>query len=53
MDSAYRSVGRLSERYLGDCVAVLYKTNKLLNSSKADKRQLIEQAIIEIAALVK
>lgn len=53
MDGAYRSVSRLSERYLGDCVAVLYRTNKLLNSSKADKRQLIEQAIIEIAALPK
>lgn len=53
MDSAYRSVGKLSERYLGECVEVLYRTNKLLNSSKADKRQLIEQAIIEIAALVK
>lgn len=53
MGNAYRSVGALSERYLGECVAVLYRTNKLLNSSKADKRQLIEQAIIEIAALVK
>jgi len=53
MDGAYRSVGKLSERYLGDCVAVLYRTNKLLNSSKADRRQLIEQAIIEIAELPK
>lgn len=53
MDGAYRSVSRLSERYLGECVAVLYRTNKLLNSSRADKRQLIEQAIIEIAALPK
>lgn len=53
MDGAYRSVGRLSERYLGECVAVLYRTNKLLNSSKADKRGLIEQAIIEIANLPK
>lgn len=49
ISNAYRSVSALSERYLGECVAVLYKTNKLLNSSKADKRQLIEQAIIKIA----
>ena len=53
MDGAYRSANRLSERYLGECVEVLYRTNKLLNSSKADKQQLIERAIIEIAALPK
>ena len=53
MDNAYRSVGKLSERYLGECVAVLYNTNKLLNSSKTDKRRLIEQAIIRIAELPK
>lgn len=51
MNYAYSSVGNLSERYLGDCLAVLYRTNKLLNSSKADKRQLLEQAIVEIADL--
>lgn len=53
MEAAYRNAGRLSERYFGECVAVLYRTNKLINSSKADKRQLIEQAIIEIANLPK
>ncbi len=53
MDNAYRSVGRLSERYLGECVAALYRTNKLLNSSNSDKRRLIEQVIIEIAAFAK
>lgn len=51
MNNAYRSVDRLSERYLGKCVEVLYNTNRLLNSSQADKRQLIEKAIIEIASL--
>lgn len=51
MEAAYRSVGRLSERYLGECVAVLYRTNKLLNSSTVNKRQLIERAIIEIAGI--
>lgn len=51
IDGICRSVGGLSERYLGGCLAVLYRANKLLNSSKADKRQLIERAIIEIAAL--
>lgn len=53
MDNAYRSVGRLSERYLGECVAALYRTNKLLNSSNSDKRRLIERVIIEIASLAK
>ena len=51
MKNAYSSVRKLSETYLGDCVAVLYNANKLLNSSKADKRLIIERAITEIAAL--
>lgn len=53
MTAAYNSVGSLSERYLGNCLAVLYRTNKLLNSSKTDRRQLIERAIVEIAGLQK
>lgn len=51
MKNAYSAVRRLSEDYLADCVAVLYNANKRLNSSKADKRLIIEQAIIEISAL--
>lgn len=51
MRNAYGTVKPLSEAYLGDCVSVLYNANKQLNSSKADKRLVIEQAIIEISAL--
>ena len=51
MRNAYSSVRTLSEAYLGDCVAALYNANKLLNSSKADKRLIIERAITEISAL--
>lgn len=48
---AYGAVNKLSERYLASCIAVLYRTNKLLNSSKANKRTLIERAVAEIASL--
>lgn len=51
MTNAYRSVQRLSERFLKDCIAVLFRTNKLMNSSKTDSRLLLERAIAEISAL--
>ena len=51
MDGAYRSVKNLSAQYLGDCVAILYKANRLMNSTRSDRRTLIERTIIEIAAL--
>lgn len=51
MDGAYRSVKNLSARYLGDCVAMLYKANRLMNSTRSDRRTLIERTIIEISAL--
>ncbi len=53
MDNAYRSVRNLSTEYLGGCVEILYKANRLMNSTKTDKRILIERAIIEIAGLNK
>lgn len=53
MRNAFNSAKRLSERYLGECIAVLYDTNLMLNSSKADKRTLIEQALTQISALEK
>ena len=53
MDGAYRSVKNLSAGYLGDCVEILYKANRLMNSTKSEKRILIERAITEIAALNK
>lgn len=53
MDGAFRSARPLSADYLGGCVEILYRTNRLLNSSNADDRLLIERAIAEIAALKK
>lgn len=51
MDNAYRGAGGLSADYLGKSIAVLYRTNKALNSTSADKRILIERALAEIAAI--
>lgn len=50
---AYPKVSKLSARYLGDCLAVLYRTNKLLNSSKMNKRILVEGAIAELSMIKK
>lgn len=49
--NAFSDASRLSERYLARCIAVLYRQNKLLNSSKEDKRLIIERAVAEIASL--
>ncbi len=46
--SAVRSIGI---DYLKSCTAVLYRTNLLMNSSKADSRILLERAITEISSL--
>lgn len=53
MDNAYRSARSLSAGYLSECINILYRTNRLVNSSKADNRILLERAITEIAALEK
>lgn len=53
MDNAFRSVRPLSAEYLGGCIEILYRTDRLLKSSKADGRILLERAIAEIAALNK
>ena len=53
MTNAYRTVQRLSERFLKDCIAVLFRTNKLMNSSKTDSRLLLERAIAEISAIAR
>lgn len=45
---AARSV---SEGYIARSIEILYRTNLLLNSSKADRRIQIERAITEISAL--
>lgn len=51
VSKAFNTVKPLSVGYLKSCVDILYRTNLLLNSSKADKRTLIEQAITEISVL--
>lgn len=51
MRNAYGSVRNLSEAYLADCIAILYNTNKQLNSSSTDKRRILEKAIVELSAI--
>ncbi len=51
MTKAMNAVSRLSVDYLKSCVDILYNTNKLLNSSKTDRRLLIEQALTKISVL--
>ncbi|MCH5204402.1 MAG: DNA polymerase III subunit delta [Oscillospiraceae bacterium] len=53
MKYAYPKAAMLSERYLGDCLTVLYRTNRLLNSSKMSDRTLIESAVAELSMLKK
>lgn len=53
MSNAYSSVRNLSLGYLAGCIEILYRTNKLLNSSASDGRVLLERAVTEIAALNK
>ena len=53
MEGAYRSVKNLSMEYLGRCVEILYRSNRVMNSTRSDKKVLIEKAIAEIAALNK
>ncbi len=51
ISKAFNSVSRLSVDYLRQCIDILYRTNLLLNSSRADRRTLIEQALTEISVL--
>jgi len=51
MTKAFGSVKYLSAEYLKQCVDILYNTNLLLNSSKADRRTLIERTLTEISVL--
>ncbi len=50
---AFEQARRLSEEYIGGCIGILYNTNILLNSSRTDKRALIERALAEISLLKK
>lgn len=51
MTKVFGSVKYLSVEYLKQCVEILYDTNLLLNSSRADRRTLIERALTEISVL--
>ena len=51
LNQLFGSVRGLSVRYVKECIDILYRTNMLLNSSKADSRILLEQAITEISVL--
>lgn len=50
-ERAMRFAGRISESCLAQSIEILYRTNLLLNSSKADRRIQLERAIAEISAL--
>ena len=41
----------MSDGYLNACMEVLFRTNRLMNSSKTDSRLLLERAFTEISAL--
>ncbi|MGN1422482.1 MAG: DNA polymerase III subunit delta [Oscillospiraceae bacterium] len=51
MRKAYGTVQRLSESFLEQCIEILFRTNVSLNSSSADARTLIEEALTEISVL--
>lgn len=53
MKFAYPKAAKLPVRYLGDCLTILYRTNKLLNSSKMNQRTLVESAVADISMLKK
>lgn len=53
VENAYRSAKNLSKEYLGNCLAILYDVNRLVNSSKISQRLMIERAVAEISALPK
>ena len=50
-ERAMRSAGRISESCLARSIEILYRTNLLLNSSRADRRIQLERAITEISSL--
>lgn len=53
IDNAYRSVRYLQTEYLGECISILYRTNKALNSTNVNKRILLERALTEISVINK
>ncbi len=53
MKRAFSRAQKLPMKYLSDCIFIMYGTNKLLNSSRADRRLLVEKSIAEVAQLKK
>lgn len=53
MDYAYKDARYLSAEYLGQCILILYRTNKKINSSNVNKRVLLERSLTEISILNK
>lgn len=51
--NAFTKAAKLPRAYLADCIYIMYTTNKLLNSSRADSRELIEKSVAEISRLGK
>ena len=47
-EQTFTPARRVSEDYIKTCLEVLFRTNLLLNSSKADRQTLLERAVIEM-----
>lgn len=53
MRKAFGSVRGLTERYLAECIDVLYRANITLNSSHISKRTILEEALAQISVLTE
>ena len=51
MRKAFGAVRGLTERYLAECIDVLYRANIMLNSSHISKRTILEEALAQISVL--
>lgn len=48
---AFGAVRGLTERYLAECIDVLYRANIMLNSSHISRRTILEEALAQISVL--
>lgn len=51
MRKAFGAVRELTEKYLAECIDVLYRANIMLNSSHISKRTILEEALAQISVL--
>lgn len=51
MRKAFGLVRGLTERYLAECIDVLYRANIMLNSSHISRRTILEEALAQISVL--